>query len=51
MDHMGLEHEDLRELDAMNVWKKRGKATEEVRDLSAFRFITNFVRHKRRIDP
>jgi len=51
MDHMGLDHQELRELDEAKVWKSNNKAAKAARDLSAFRFITNFVRHKRRIDP
>jgi HEAT repeat protein len=50
MDHMGLEYEDLRALAKKKVWNSRSKAATEARDLSAFRFITNFVRHKRRVD-
>jgi len=48
MDHMGIGYEELRELDRKKVWASRGKAAAEARDLSAFRFITNFVRQKRR---
>ena len=48
---MGLDHEEVRQLDGARVWKSNNKAAKAARDLSAFRFITNFVRHKRRIDP
>jgi HEAT repeat protein len=48
MDHMGLTYEDLRALAAKRIWASRSKSAEEARDLSAFRFITNFVRHKRK---
>jgi hypothetical protein len=50
MDHMGLDYEEVRQLDAKRVWGSRSKAAAEARDLSAFRFITNFVRHKRKVD-
>ncbi len=51
VDHMGIGWEDLRKLDAERVWKSGSKAAKAARDLSAFRFITNFVREKRRRDP
>lgn len=51
MDHMGLDHEEIRQLDGEKVWKSQNKAAKAARDLSAFRFITNFVRYKRQIDP
>lgn len=51
VDHMGLGYEELRELDAAKVWKSGSKANKAARDLSAFRFITNFVRDKRKTDP
>ena len=50
MDHMGLTYKDLRELSRKKIWGSRSKAAAEARDMSAFRFITNFVRHKRRVD-
>jgi hypothetical protein len=50
MDHMGLSYDDLRELAAKRVWGSRSKAAAAARDHSAFRLITNFVRHKRRQD-
>jgi HEAT repeat protein len=48
MDHMGLEYEEVRKLAAKRVWDRRARAATEARDLSAFRFITNFVRFKRK---
>ena len=50
LDRMGLGYDDLRELARKKIWASRSKAAAEARDLSAFRFITNFVRHKRRVD-
>ena len=46
LDSMGLSFADVRAI-PIEVWKSSTKAQEEVRDLSAFRFITNFVRRKR----
>ena len=48
MDHMGLTYEELRELARRKIWANQSKSAEVARDLSAFRFITNFVRQKRR---
>ncbi len=50
IDHMGLDYEQTRELAKKRVWGSRSKAAAEARDLSAFRFITNFVRNKRKVD-
>jgi len=47
VDTMGLSFADLREV-PKGAWSSQTKAAEEVRDFSAFRFITNFVRQKRR---
>jgi HEAT repeat protein len=47
VDTMGLSFADLREI-PRGAWNSQSKAAEEVRDFSAFRFITNFVRQKRR---
>jgi hypothetical protein len=47
VDSMGLTFSDLRDV-PKGAWNSQTKAAEEVRDLSAFRFITNFVRSKRR---
>ena len=46
---MGIDYKRLRELDASedDVWMSGARAAREVPDLSAFRFITNFVRRKR----
>lgn len=49
-DHMGLGYAELREFREAGFWKSKAKAHEAARDLSAFRFITNFVRAKRRQD-
>lgn len=51
MDHMGVTYEELREYDAEGIWKKKSKAMKLVRDKSAFRLISNFVKQKRRKDP
>lgn len=50
IDHMGMSYEEAREIAAKRIWSSRSKAAAEARDLSAFRFITNFVRHKRKVD-
>lgn len=50
IDHMGLSYEDVRELDRQKVWGSKSKSNKAAKDLSAFRFITNFVRHKRKHD-
>jgi HEAT repeat protein len=47
VDVMGLSFSDLRDVPKA-AWASQTKAADEVRDLSAFRFITNFVRQKRR---
>ncbi len=47
VDVMGLSFADLRDV-PKGAWTSQTKVAEEVRDLSAFRFITNFVRQKRR---
>ena len=47
VDVLGLSYADLRAV-PKSAWQSQKKAAEEVRDLSAFRFITNFVRQKRR---
>jgi HEAT repeat protein len=51
VDHMGLDYADIRPLTAAKVWDSATDSNEEARDLSAFRFITNFVRQKRRVSP
>ncbi|MEM7305521.1 MAG: HEAT repeat domain-containing protein [Planctomycetota bacterium] len=47
VDHMGLTYEELREVRGEKFWKKSQQAAEQVKDLSVFRLITNFVRQKR----
>ena len=47
VDHMGLSYADLREVRKAGFWKKSQEAAKEVKDLSVFRLITNFVRQKR----
>ncbi len=51
MDHMGLDYVALRAFAAGRVWERQAEAVKLVRDLSAFRFITNFARLKRKTDP
>jgi hypothetical protein len=48
MDHMGVDHDEVRRLEAARVWESQADSMKLVRDLSMFRFITNFVRQKRR---
>ena len=50
VDHMGIDYPELRELQKRKVWDSSSASKKEARDLSAFRFITNFVRQKRRQD-
>lgn len=47
VDVLGLSYADLRDV-PKGAWQSQQKASEEVRDLSAFRFITNFVRQMRK---
>ncbi|MBM4015874.1 MAG: hypothetical protein FJ293_13040 [Planctomycetes bacterium] len=47
IDVLGLSYADLRDV-PRGAWQSQQKAAEEVRDLSAFRFITNFVRQRRK---
>jgi HEAT repeat protein len=47
IDTLGLSYADFRDTPKI-AWTTPQKAAEEVRDLSAFRFVTNFVRYKRR---
>ena len=51
MDHMGLDYDELRRHAAGKIWSRQADAVKLVRDLSAFRFITNFVRLKKKTDP
>jgi HEAT repeat protein len=46
IDTMGLRYADVRAI-PNDVWKSSTKSAEDVRDLSMFRFLTNFVRRKR----
>ena len=50
MDHMGLDYPDLRELRQGDVWNDQAESVKRARDLSMFRFITNFVRSMRKAD-
>ena len=47
IDHMGLTYAEVREIPS-KTWESGSKSNKDVRDLSAFRFITNFVREKRK---
>ena len=44
---MGLDYAGLREIVKEKFWKSASSASQHVPDLSAFRFVTNFVRAKR----
>jgi HEAT repeat protein len=48
MDHMGVDYDEARRLADGKVWDSHTDAVENVRDFSMFRFITNFVKAKRR---
>ena len=50
MDHMSIDYEEMRMLERLGVFTQQATAAKEVRDTSVFRFITNFVRQKRRAD-
>lgn len=50
MDHMGITYLDLRLFADRKVFDTKQDAEKEVTDESAFRFISNFVRYKRRVD-
>jgi hypothetical protein len=50
MDHMGITYAEMREFSSKHIFDSSGKCEDEVTDESAFRFISNFVRFKRRID-
>ncbi len=47
IDHMGMSYAKWREGRKAKYWSSSPRASREVPDLSAFRFITNFVRAKR----
>jgi hypothetical protein len=48
MDHLCMDYEEMRQLDGQGVFESQATAAKEVRDASIFRFITNFVRQKRK---
>jgi hypothetical protein len=50
VDHFGFSWEKVRELDQRGVFARQSESEKEVTDLSAFRFLTNFVRRKRIVD-
>lgn len=50
MDHMGITYADLRMFAEQKVFDSPQRAEKEVTDESAFRFLSNFVRFKRRVD-
>jgi hypothetical protein len=50
IDHMGLTYADARDFMAKKVFDNSGKCAKEVTDQSAFRFLSNFVRCKRKVD-
>ncbi len=50
VDHLGYDYKELRELRAQGVFRKQPDAIKNTRDLSTFRFITTFVRQKRKTD-
>ena len=47
VDHMGLDYERLRATKDADWWDSSVKAAREVRDLSVFELVTNFVRLRR----
>jgi len=47
IDHLGLDYATWRATRKEKWWGNALKASREVADLSAFRFVTNFVRRKR----
>lgn len=50
VDHMGVTYADLRDFAARKVFDSPQRCEKEVSDESAFRFLSTFVRHKRRVD-
>ncbi len=50
MDHMGVSYSEVRDLAARKVWGSKTECAKHVHDLAAFRFLSNFVRHKRKVD-
>ncbi|MCC6781829.1 MAG: hypothetical protein IT457_03215, partial [Planctomycetes bacterium] len=47
LDHMGMSHAEWRATQKEEFWRTSPRASKHVPDLSAFRFVTNFVRAKR----
>ena len=47
VDHMGLSLAELRTTREAKFWDSTNKASQEVRDLSVFNLVTNFVRLRR----
>ena len=47
LDHLGLTYAELRKVPP-SAWRSKNEANKEVKDLSCFRFLTNFVREKRK---
>ncbi len=47
VDHMGISFKKIRETRKEKYWSGNMKAAEEIRDLSVFNLITNFVRARR----
>ncbi|MCE9636234.1 MAG: HEAT repeat domain-containing protein [Planctomycetes bacterium] len=47
LDHLGMTYDEIRKISDA-TWDNGTKAGKEAKDLSAFRFITNFVREKRK---
>jgi hypothetical protein len=50
MDRMGLDYPEIRRLRDRKVFDSAAKCASEVVDLSSFRFVTNFVRERRRAE-
>jgi hypothetical protein len=50
MNHMGVDYPDLRKFAEGKIWDSQADSVQAVKDASAFRFLTNFVKYKRRID-
>jgi len=50
VDHLSVSYSELRDFAARKVFDNAAKATKEVTDGAAFRFISNFVRNKRKFD-
>lgn len=50
VDHMGLSYADLREVREEKFWERAQDAAEKIKDLSVFRLVMNFVRHKQTVE-